>query len=146
MKVILLKDVRKVGKKDEIIDVSDGYATNYLFKNKLAVPYSKKSKEYLEEELSKKAQEESALVASFLKIKESLQDKTLTFKVKTGNQDRVFGQISTKQIAAKLKEMGYEIDKKNINLDVPLASLGNHLVEITLHKKVNFKINVLLSK
>jgi len=146
MKVIMLEDVRKVGKKDDVIEVSDGYANNYLIKNKLAVPYTKRSKEVLDIQLEKLASEEEMKIQEFNKIKKDLENKTITFKVKTGAQDKVFGKISTKQIADELKKMGYSVDKKCIKLDTNLDVLGVSQVLIELHKKVKFKINVLLSK
>lgn len=146
MKVIMLEDVRKVGKKDEIIEVSDGYANNYLIKNKLAVPFSKRSKEVLDVQINKRNLAEEQLIAEYNEIKKKLDNITITFKVKTGEQDRVFGKVSTKQIAEELKKMGYNIDKKCINMSSELDCLGTHIVEIALHKKVNFKININLSK
>ncbi len=146
MKVILLSDVRKVGKKDQILEVSDGYANNYLIKNKLAVPYSKRSKEILDKELDERQMQENANIAKYNEIKNKLENITLNFKVKTGSRDKVFGQVSTKQIVAKLKEKGFDIDKKNIILDSDIDVLGTHVVEIVLHKQVKFNINVVLSK
>ena len=146
MKVILLKDVKNQGKKDSVIDVSDGYANNYLIKNNLAVPYTKRSSEILSEELDVKQKNEDALVASLNEVKNKLNDKTITFKVKTGAQDKVFGTISSKQIADKLKEKGFNIDKKCIKIDTAISSLGITQVSIELHKKVKFKINVELVK
>ncbi|HIS86621.1 MAG TPA: 50S ribosomal protein L9 [Candidatus Caccenecus avistercoris] len=146
MKIILLEDVRKVGKKDQILEVSDGYANNYLIKNKLAVPLTKRSKEVLDNRLDKEAKFEEEKVEALNKIKKELEKKSIDFQVKTGAQDKVFGKISTKQIADKLKEMGYNIDKKCILLDGDLDTLGVHEVEIKLHKKVDFKLRVVLKK
>jgi len=146
MKVIMLEDVRKVGKKDEVIEVSDGYATNYLIKNKLAVQYTKRSKEVLDIQMEKLEKEEEKKVLEFLEIKKKLENKILTFNVKTGAEDKVFGKISTKQIADKLKEMGFMIDKKSIKLANDIDTLGVHEVAVSLHKKVSFKIRINLSK
>jgi len=146
MKVIMLEDVRKVGKKDEILEVSDGYANNYLIKNKLAVPYTKRSKEVLDRELDARQKEEDKKVAEYLEIKKKLENKIINFQVKTGAQDKVFGKISTKQIADELRKLGYQIDKKCIKLDYDLSSLGVSEVEIILHKKVSFKIKANLIK
>ena len=146
MKVILLKDVKKQGKKDEIIEVSDGYARNYLIKNNLAVQVTKRSMEVLDNSLAKKQQQEDALVASYNEIKKKLANKEITFTVKTGKEDKVFGVISTKQISDELKKMGYDIDKKNIKINEAICALGTHEVLINLHKKVSFKIKIVLKK
>ncbi len=146
MKVILLKDVKKQGKKDDIIDVSDGYANNYLIKNGLAVPYSKRSKEILDGEIKVREDTEAAKVAEYNEIKKKLENKELTFKVKVGKNDQVFGSISSKQISEKLKEMGYSIDKKCIKIEGAIASLGVTNVEIELHKKVKFIIKIVVTK
>ena len=113
MKVIMLEDVRKVGKKDEIIEVSDGYANNYLIKNKLAVQYTKRSKEVLDRELDAKQKEEDQKVAEYQEIKKQLENKIINFKVKTGVQDKVFGKISTKQIAEEIGKLGFK-DRKSV--------------------------------
>lgn len=146
MKVILLENVKGKGKKNDIIDVSDGYGKNYLIKNKLAILYTQGSKEYLDKEIELKKEEEDKIVSEFNEIKNKLENKTIIFKVKTGKEDKVFGNVSTKQIADKLKTMGYDIDKKCIKIEQNLDALGVHKVKIEVHKKVIFNINVELVK
>lgn len=146
MKVILLKDVKGKGKKDSILDVSDGYANNFLIKNGLAVLYTKKSKEILDKEINFREKEEQKLVDEYNQIKNKLNDKIIEFKVKTGKDDKVFGTVSSKQISDKLKEMGYKIDKKNIKVTDAISSLGITNVAVELHKKVKFNIKINLLK
>jgi large subunit ribosomal protein L9 len=146
MKVILLTDVKGQGKKDDIIEVSTGYGNNYLIKNKLAVLYTDGSKKVLDNQIKERQDKEDALVTELNKIKTKLENKTFNFKVKTGKMDKVFGTISSKQISEKLLENGYKIDKKNIYIDNTIDTLGNHIVKIKLHKKVEFNININLVK
>ena len=146
MKVILLKDVKGKGKKDAILEVSDGYANNYLIKNNLAVPYSKRSKEILDQEIDVREKNEQKIIDELNEIKKKLDDTVIEFKVKVGKEDRVFGTISSKQISDKLKEMGYKIDKKCIKINEAISSLGITKVVIELHKKVKFNLNVKLVK
>ena len=146
MKVILLQDVKKQGKKDEIINVSDGYANNFLIKNGLAVPVTEGSKKILDQELSDRKKKEDERVAELTQIANELKQKEISFQVKTGKEDRVFGNVSSKQISEKLKEMGYSIDKKCIKIESPIDSLGTHLIKMELHKKVQFELKVTLKK
>lgn len=146
MKVILLKDVKKQGKKDQILEVSDGYANNYLIKNGLAVAYSKRSKEILDDEITKRNDIEQAYIDKCNEIKKKLENKEIVFKVKAGKDDKVFGTISTKQISEELSKQGFDIDKKLISINTPIDSLGIHEVTLNLHKKVSFKIRISLKK
>ena len=146
MKIILLKDVKGKGKKDDIIEVSDGYGNNYLIKNKLGVLYTTGSKKVLDKELNNRQLEEDKLVNELNEIKKKLENKDIKFVVKTGSQDRVFGNVSTKQISDELKKLGFNIDKKSIKTNSNIDVLGQHKVLIELHKKVSFFINVILVK
>lgn len=146
MKVILLSDVKGKGKKDDIINVSDGYAENFLIKNKLAVVLSKGSKNVLDSEIKKRASEEEALIQELTKIKNKLENKSIEYKVSTGKMDKVFGSISSKQIHESLLKVGYKIDKKCIKINGSIDTLGTHMVLIELHKKVKFNINIVLVK
>ena len=143
MKVIFLEDVKKQAKKDEIKEVKDGYA-RYLISEGLAVPYTKGSVSVLNKEIKDRQDKEDAFVEECNKIKNKLNDKVIKFKVKTGANGKVFGSISTKQISDKLKEMGYDIDKKKISVKEEINTLGTHIVTVSLHKKVVFNLNIVL--
>lgn len=146
MKVIFTKDLKKVAKKGDIKEVKDGYAENFLIKNKYAVPYNEKNISNLKEKAKEELEEEKRLVEEATKLKQELEKLTLVFKVKTGEHDRVFGSISTKQIKEELLKKGYKIDKKQFNLTTSLQSLGFHKVEIVLYKNVVGELKVQLVK
>ena len=144
MKVIFIKDLKKQGKVDEIKEVSDGYATNFLIKNGYAVKYTKTSNERLNDDIKARAAKEDADIKEAGKIKEKLATENIVFSVKSGANGKVFGNVSTKQISEKLTELGYNIDKKKINLAAPLNTLGIHNVKIILHKQVEANLKVTL--
>ena len=146
MKVILLKDVKKQGKKDQIIEVIDGYAQNFLIKNGLAVKYTPASKNILDNQISKRNADEEALIEKCKEIKAKIEKKELIFNAKTGKNGKIFGTISSKQIAEKLAELKIEVDKKTINITNPIDTLGTHLVEINLHKKVKAEAKVVVKE
>ena len=145
MKIILLEDVRKQGKKGDILEVKDGYA-NFLIKNKQAVVATAGSINRLNKENEQQAQELANDIKEAEKLKGKLEKTSLSFVVKTGEGDRVFGSVSPKQIAESLKEQGFMIDKKQIKPTTSLSSLGYHNVDIELHKKVTATIKILLQK
>ena len=144
MKVIFIKDLKKQGKVNEIKEVSDGYATNFLIKNGYAVKYTKTSNEILNTNLKNAAIEEENNIKEATKLKNELEKKEIVFSVKSGKDGRVFGTISTKQISEKLMELDYKIDKKQIEIDGSLNVLGTHYVKINLHKKVQANLKVVL--
>lgn len=145
MKVILLEDVKKQGKKGEIITVADGYG-NFLIKNQQAVLASSNGVARLNKEKERDRIAEENLIKECEKIKTKLEKEKISFKVKTGEGDRVFGSVSVKQISSFLQEKGYNIDKKQIKPTSSLSSLGFHNVDIELHKKVIAVIRVELVK
>lgn len=146
MKVIFTKDVKGQGKAGDIKEVKDGYAENFLIRNGYAVAYTQRSKEILDISNKNKAKEEAEEIKRCNDIKNSLKDRVIVFKVKTGKQDQVFGTISTKQISVELEKLGYKIDKKKIVLDEPISSLGYHEVKIDLHKQVQAIVTIELVK
>ena len=145
MKIILLKDVKKHGKKGDIIEVADGYG-NFLIKNKEAVLATSGSVDRLNKENAQKKKDEENLIKECNKLKTKLEKENFVFKVKTGAQDKVFGSVSAKQIETELKNKKYDIDKKQIKINNALSTLGFHNVDIELHKKVVATIKVQLVK
>lgn len=145
MKIILLTDVKKHGKKGEIIEVADGYG-NFLIKARQAVLASQTGVNRLNEEKAMQKKALDDLIKKCNKEKNKLEKEELIFKVKTGENDRVFGSVSVKQIASLLEEKGYSIDKKQIKLLTPLSSLGYHNIDIELHKSVVAHLKIQLVK
>lgn len=143
MKVILLQDVKALGKKGEIVNVNDGYARNALFPKKLAVEANAKNMNDLKlqnQHADKVAQEnyEAALA-----LAKELEDKKVVVKMKGGEGGRTFGSVSTKEIAVAAKEqLGLELDKKKMQLPEPIRSFGMTEVGIKLHPKVTGKFTV----
>ncbi len=148
MKVILLQDVKKVGKKNEVVDVSDGYARNFLIVKKLAVAVSNTSMDVLNAQKQADREHELELEKRANLLKERLENITLNFKVKVGNGGKVFGSVSSKQIVEKLKkEYDIVIDKRKILTDVTASSLGTTRFKVDLyHNKVIVEIKVVLSE
>ena len=142
MKVILLADVKKVGKKDQTVEVSDGYANNFLFPRKLAVPLSKKSAEVLETQQEERKELAAKMKADAEALAKKLEGITLTFKVKTGREGKLFGAVSLKQVAEELAKQGIEIDKRKFIDKGPLDELGYHHISVELYKGVIGKVHV----
>ena len=145
MKVIFIKDLKKQGKVNEIKEVSDGYATNFLIKNGYAVKYTKTSADILDKDIKKKEEMEKEAIKEARETKEKLEKLVLDFKV-TANNGKVFGSISNKQISEELKIKGFNIDKKLINTDGAISTLGVHIVKVNLHKKVVSELKVKLTE
>jgi len=143
MKVILLQDVKSLGKKDAIVEVSDGYGQNYLIPRKLAVVANagnmnevKQRKESLDNKARKELEAAKEYAAK-------LQDKTVTISAKVGENGKLFGAVSNKDIQDALKaQYNVDIDKKKIVLTEPIKNVGAHIVEIKLHSGVSVKITV----
>ena len=140
MKVIFIKDLKKQGKVNEVKEVSDGYAINYLIKNGYAVKYTKTSSNILKKDIKEKEIETEQNKKVAEEQKKKLESIILEIKAKSNN-GKMFGSISNKQISDELKKQGITIEKKNI-ITEPLNSLGVHEVEIKLYKQIIAKLRV----
>ena len=145
MKVILLADVKKVGKKGEIKEVSDGYARNFLIARHLAVMASNDSLKVLDKEKDAEAQKQAELKKEAEELASKMENMTLEFKVNAKN-GVVFNSVSTKQIQDALRKQGIVIDKRKIIDHEPITSLGYNRVKIELYKGVIGTIKVLLKE
>ena len=147
MKVILLQDVKALGKKGQVVNVSDGYARNLLLPKKLGVEATGKNMNDLKLQKAhedKVAQENLDAAKAFA---EELKDKQVTVGIKVGEGGRTFGSISAKEIAEAAKaQLGYELDKKKLQLSAPIKELGTTMVPIKLHPKVTGELKVVVKE
>lgn len=147
MKVILLEDVKALGKKGQVFNVSDGYARNLLLPKKLGVEATGKNMNDLKLQKAhedKVAQENLDAAKAFA---EELKDKQVTVGIKVGEGGRTFGSISAKEIAEAAKaQLGYELDKKKLQLSAPIKELGTTMVPIKLHPKVTGELKVVVKE
>ena len=143
MKMILLQDVKSVGKKGDLINASEGYAKNFLLPRKLAVEATKSNLndyELKQKAEAKRKQEELEKAQATAK---ELEDKVVTIKVKTGGNGKLFGSVTNKEVAEEIvKQTKLDIDKKKLVLPDPIKTFGTHEVPVKLHKDVTAKLTV----
>lgn len=143
MKVIFLKDVKGKGKKGEVKKVSVGYANNYLLKNNLAEEATPGNLRKLKAQQEKVAEQAAEEKAEAEQLKKELADITVEIKAKSGEDGRLFGSITSKQIAEELKKKHKkEVDRRKIELDQPIRALGHVNIPVKLHHEVTGTINV----
>ena len=131
MEVVLLEDVKALGKKGQIVKVNDGYARNFILPKKLGIEATSKNINDLKLQKAHEDKVAAEQLAAAKVLAEELKNKSVELKMKVGEGGRTFGAISTKEIAAAAKEqLGYELDKKKISVDEPIKSLGVHNVKI----------------
>ena len=143
MKVILLEDVKSLGKKGEIVNVNDGYARNFILKKKLGLEATGKNLNDLKLQQQNAAKVAKEKLEAAQALAKDLEDKSITVKIQAGVEGKVFGSISSKEIALEAKkQLGMDIDKKKIVIPDAIKSLGTYNVNIKLHKDVVGKLAV----
>ncbi len=143
MKVILLEDVKSLGKKGDLVEVNDGYARNCILKKKLGIEATNKNVNdlKLQKAHQNKLAEEQLQAAK--ELAEELSKQSISLQMKVGEGGKAFGTISTKEMSAAIKEqLGHDIDKKKISVDVPIKGIGNFTAKIKLHQKVTAELKV----
>ena len=143
MQVVLLEDVKSLGKKGQVVSVNDGYARNYILPKKLGIEANSKNMN----ELKLQKQHQEKLEAQALAEAQELASKIGTFKVelkvKTGEGGKIFGSVSTKEIAAAVKEQyGIDLYKKKMQLSEPIKTVGSHIIPVRIHKDVTAQLTL----
>lgn len=145
IKVILKETIKGVGKKDEIVEVKDGYANNFLFSQNKAVPATLENINKLNSKNEKIKKNHDNDVKKANELKEQLNSKEIVLKVKAGNNGKVFGSVGGKEIAEAIKEqLNIDVDKKKVSTDARMKELGLHTVELKLHSEVKTTIKIKL--
>jgi large subunit ribosomal protein L9 len=143
MKVILKQDVKSLGKKESMVEVSDGYARNYLFPRGLAVEASSININVMNTKKEAEKTKKDRELAQARQLAAKIKEATVVIKTKSGENGKLFGSITSKDIADKLKnDFGLDVDKKKINLPEALKSLGTTEVEVKLYPEVSAKLTV----
>jgi len=142
MKIILLQDVKGQGKKNDLLEVNDGYARNFLIKKGLAIEATATRINELNQKKSADAYHKEEELKAMRALAKEIDGKTFTLKIKVGQTGKVFGSVTAADISDGIKEAGYDIDKKKIVLDSPIKMVGVYSVALKLAEGISAKINV----
>ena len=147
MEVILLEDVKSLGKKGQIVKINDGYARNYVLPKKLGLEANAKNLNDLKLEKARQAKQAAEELQEAKELAVKVEEKPVKLTMKTGEGGKTFGTISTKEISAEAKkQLGLDINKKKMKLDEPIKTLGTHIVTVKLHKEVTAKLTVVVGE
>jgi large subunit ribosomal protein L9 len=146
MEVILREDIDKLGHRGQVVNVSPGYARNFLLPKRLAVAATESNKKIVEQERHAALRREAKEVADAQELARIMAGVSVTIAQKAGENDQLFGSVTAKDIAELLEKQGYSIERRKVHLDEPIKTLGEHKVAIRLHKEVSVEIPVLVTK
>ena len=144
MEVILREDVEKVGARGSVVKVADGYARNFLLPKRLAVAATDANKKIVEQEREAHLRREAKSASDAQGLSQSLENVTLTFHQKVGENNQLFGSVTAKDIADALEAQKFHIERRKIQLDEPIRTLGEHQVSLRLHRDVSIDIKVVV--
>ena len=143
MEIVLLEDVKALGKKGQIVKVNDGYARNFIIPKKLGIEASTKNLNDLKLQKANEEKQAAELLLQAKELAEKLEALSVTLSMKAGEGGRAFGSVSGKEISAAIEsQLGYKIDKKKLILPEPLKTFGSHEVPVKLHKDITAKLAV----
>jgi large subunit ribosomal protein L9 len=142
MELILKEDIKNLGYKDDIVNVKGGYGRNYLIPQGLAIIANSSNKKMIQENIRQAAHKADKVKKDAEDIAAKLEGITLQILAKAGETGKIFGSVTTLQISDALKEKGIDIERKRININSDIKTLGDYTAEITLHKEVHPEINI----
>lgn len=143
MEVILIQDVKALGKKGDVVKVSDGYARNYILPKKLGLEATKQNLNELRLQKAAEAKKQQEILEEAQELAKKLNDITVRVTIKAGEGGKTFGSVSTKEISNTVKEQyGYDFDKKKLQLSEPIKNAGSYTVPVKLHPKVTAQMKV----
>ncbi len=146
MEVILREDVEKLGNRGQVVKVASGYARNFLLPKRLAVAATESNKKIVEQERQAALRREAKEHADAADLGKLMTGLSVTSAQKAGENDQLFGSVTSKDIADLLEKQGYSIDRRKILLDSPIRTLGEHKVQVRLHRDVTAEITVHVTK
>jgi len=144
MEVILREDVEKVGSRGAVVKVADGYARNFLLPKRLAVPATESNKKIVDQEREAYVRREAKVQADAQTLGQLMSNVTLTFRHRVGENDQLFGSVTAKDIADALEAQKFHIERRKVQLDEPIRTLGEHEVMLRLHRDVSTPIKVIV--
>ena len=146
MKVILSADVKSLGKKGEVVNVSDGYARNFLFARKLAVEATTGALDDVRKKEEARLRREAAERKAAAELADKLKDAVIEVKVRCGEGDRTYGSVTSAEIATALSAQGYDVDKKKIVLKENIRQLGNYTIDVKVYAGISAKVSIRVVK